>query len=46
MEILEEMQSQGELKMHDIYNFLCEVENEHFAFLVDSMHESVSNDKF
>ena len=45
-ETLEEMQIQGELKMHDIYNFFYEVENEHFAFLVDNMHESVSNDEF
>lgn len=46
LETLEEMQSQGELKMHDIYNFFYENESEHFVFLVDSMHESVNKDEF
>jgi hypothetical protein len=46
LETLEEMKSQGELKMHDIYNFFREDGSEHFVFLVDSMHELVNKDEF
>ena len=43
---LGEMQSQGELKMNDMYDSFYEVEYEYFVFPVDSMHESVSKDEF
>ena len=45
-ETLEEMQSPGEFKMHDIYNLFCGVENEDFVFQLDSMHDPVSRDEF
>ena len=32
--------------MHDINNFFYGVENEDFVFLLDNMHESISNDEF
>ena len=40
------MVTQGELKIHDIYDSFNEVEYEQFMFLIDSMHESVSKDEF
>ena len=43
---LEEMQNQGESKVHDLYDSFYEVEYEHFVFLVDSMDESIYKDEF
>lgn len=45
-ETLGEMQSEGKLKIYDIYNSFYKVEYENFMFLVDNMYESVSRDEF
>ena len=36
-----QLDTQGELQIHDIYDLLNQVEYEHFVFPIDSMHESI-----